>query len=176
MKKQELIQELIADHELFISSIAQLDAVSFNSAAEGKWSAGQQLEHIRRSVRPFRLAMHLPWWLIRSIGGQLKREHLGYAEVVLKYQAKLAAGAKATPAYRPGVVSFGGREKLVVRVKSEVKGLCALIDRCKEEDLDRYLLPHPILGRLTIREMAYFTLYHVRHHHQQVKAGLSKKL
>jgi hypothetical protein len=25
-------------------------------------------------------------------------------------------------------------------------------------------LPHPLLGKLTVREMLFFTLYHQRHH------------
>jgi hypothetical protein len=29
-----------------------------------------------------------------------------------------------------------------------------------ESELDSYILPHPILGKLTIREMLFFTLYH----------------
>ena len=38
------------------------------------------------------------------------------------------------------------------------------IDSFDEKDLDRYILPHPLLGKLTIREMLFFTVYHVQHH------------
>jgi hypothetical protein len=33
-----------------------------------------------------------------------------------------------------------------------------------EAPLDRYCLPHPALGRLTVREMLFFSLYHNAHH------------
>jgi hypothetical protein len=42
----------------------------------------------------------------------------------------------------------------------------------READLDRYLLPHPLLGKLTLREMLHFTLYHNYHHVQSVATRL----
>jgi hypothetical protein len=38
--------------------------------------------------------------------------------------------------------------------------------------LDLLILPHPLLGKLTLREMLYFTLYHVEHHEKQVLENL----
>ena len=37
-----------------------------------------------------------------------------------------------------------------------------------EWTLDRLRLPHPALGRLTVREMLFFTLYHNLHHVENV--------
>ncbi len=42
----------------------------------------------------------------------------------------------------------------------------------REEDLDRYVLPHPLLGKLTLREMLCFTLYHNYHHVRNVATRL----
>jgi len=33
-----------------------------------------------------------------------------------------------------------------------------------DEKLDNYLAPHPLLGKLTLRELIYFTIYHTEHH------------
>jgi hypothetical protein len=41
-----------------------------------------------------------------------------------------------------------------------------------EIDLDRYRLPHPLLGKLTVREMLFFTLQHLAHHASKVEARL----
>ena len=32
------------------------------------------------------------------------------------------------------------------------------------KDLDVYILPHPLLGKVTLREMLYFTIHHNEHH------------
>jgi len=45
-----------------------------------------------------------------------------------------------------------------------------------EEDLDKLILPHPLLGKLTLREMMYFTIYHVQHHQRIVERNLAAKV
>ena len=52
----------------------------------------------------------------------------------------------------------------------EVEALCSRLERMDEKQLDAYLLPHPLLGKLTLREMLYFTIYHVEHHGRLVAA------
>ncbi len=46
--------------------------------------------------------------------------------------------------------------------------LLAAMDRWRDSDLDRLRLPHPLLGKLTVREMLYFTLYHNAHHARRI--------
>ena len=48
------------------------------------------------------------------------------------------------------------------------------IDSFSEKDLDNYILPHPLLGKLTIREMLFFTIYHVQHHEVLTLKNLGK--
>jgi hypothetical protein len=48
------------------------------------------------------------------------------------------------------------------------------MDKFSEAQLDEYVLPHPILGKLTIREMLYFTIYHATHHHLATLKNLEK--
>jgi len=47
-------------------------------------------------------------------------------------------------------------------------GLDAVLERWDDKRLDRYQLPHPVLGKLTVREMLFFTLYHNKHHASRV--------
>jgi hypothetical protein len=46
--------------------------------------------------------------------------------------------------------------------------LCEATVPWGEGSLDRCRLPHPLLGKLTVREMLFFTLYHNLHHVQNV--------
>lgn len=34
----------------------------------------------------------------------------------------------------------------------------------KEEDMSVYIMPHPAIGKCTIREFVYFTTLHTYHH------------
>ena len=45
--------------------------------------------------------------------------------------------------------------------------------RWSEKKLDRYQAPHPALGKLTIREMLYFTIFHNVHHARLVAERLT---
>jgi len=43
-----------------------------------------------------------------------------------------------------------------------------------ELQMDRIRLPHPVLGKLSVREMLFFTLYHNQHHLDAAKRRLPR--
>ena len=43
-----------------------------------------------------------------------------------------------------------------------------------EKDIDTYRAPHPLIGKLTVRELVYFSIYHVGHHHKSIQKLLKK--
>ena len=45
--------------------------------------------------------------------------------------------------------------------------LLSAVEKWDETELDQYMLPHPILGKLTVREMLFFTIYHNLRHASQ---------
>jgi hypothetical protein len=102
--------------------------------------------------------------------GKSNREGRSYDELIERYQAKLANGSKASGAFIPNKVDLKKGQKLKEKLKNEVLNLCLSIEKISEEDLDYYVLPHPILGKLTLREMLYFTIYHVKHHEKQIRS------
>lgn len=55
-----------------------------------------------------------------------------------------------------------------------LRRLCASLDSFTEKELDQYVLPHPLLGKLTLREMMFFTIYHVQHHEVLTKKNLEQ--
>ncbi|CAN5267722.1 hypothetical protein BH11BAC6_BH11BAC6_08480 [soil metagenome] len=55
-----------------------------------------------------------------------------------------------------------------------INKLCKRVNAYKETALDIYILPHPLLGKLTLREMLYFNILHGEHHRQTVMELLKK--
>jgi hypothetical protein len=49
------------------------------------------------------------------------------------------------------------------------------VRRWSETSLDAVLLPHPLLGKLTAREMLQFTVYHTAHHLNLVLSRLATR-
>ncbi|MFX7739798.1 hypothetical protein ABTJ99_20660, partial [Acinetobacter baumannii] len=60
MNKKEIVSLLDHAHQSFADYLAALDEHDFLFAKEEKWSAGQQLDHIIKSVAPVNMAMGLP--------------------------------------------------------------------------------------------------------------------
>ncbi|MFY9310399.1 MAG: DinB family protein [Bacteroidia bacterium] len=172
MNKQEIIQSLTKKHNDFISLIEKLDDKQFMFAPTSKWTAGQQLDHIYRSVSPVLIAFRLPAFVPSLLFGKANRPSRGYDELIQKYHSKLAGGGAASGRFVPKAVQLHQKKRLNSDLLKTIHALGKQVERCSEEKLDKYILPHPLLGKLTFREMLYFTLYHVEHHHKLVIKNL----
>lgn len=170
MNRHEIVNGLIHRHSQFIHALQAISEEETQQSINGKWSPAQQLDHIVRSVSPVRMAFSLPTLALRIKFGTSNRPSRTYEALVEKYHDKLSAGGKASGPYLPNgnmTSVHDNAEKLHYLVQS----LCKRIETFTEEQLDRFILPHPLLGKLTLREMLYFTLYHVQHHNAQIARG-----
>ena len=175
MDKQTLIKMLTENHQEFIACVDQLSTEEFSASKNDKWTAGQQLEHIYLSVKPVGLAFRLPMFLLKLIWGKSNREGRSYDELITRYHAKLANGSKATGPFVPKNVDLKKGQELKANLKNVVSKLCLSLDTYSEVELDQYILPHPLLGKLTLREMLFFTIYHVKHHENLIINQVSER-
>lgn len=173
MTKSEALQHLRHSHFRFIKLIDSLSDNDFLHSTNGKWTPGQQLEHIIKSVSPVNLAFILPGFVLRIAFGKANRPSKSYEGLVEKYHAKLAAGGKSSAPFIPKRVALEHREKLVKKLQGLTNSLADRAELLSENQLDTFLLPHPLLGKLTLREMIYFTSYHAEHHEKQIVANLA---
>jgi lipopolysaccharide biosynthesis regulator YciM len=105
--------------------------------------------------------------------GKANRDSKSYEAMVQAYQNKLQQGGKAPAVYVPKTpATLRATQKRIEQVKGLVTTLINKIDKYSESELDQMILPHPLLGKLTLREMGYFAAYHVAHHHKQAEANL----
>jgi hypothetical protein len=172
MNKELIKKELTEKHRLFTDYIGNLGEDAFLQRKNNeKWSAGQQLKHIYLSVRPVKMALFLPKFLLKLLFRR-PRQKRTYDELVATYREVLKNGGKAGALYIPKSVSFNQRQKLITDLTNLIISLNKKIDKLSEEDLDSLILPHPLIGKTTVREMLYFTIYHVQHHHEVIKKYL----
>lgn len=167
MNKSELVAKLHHELDALLETLEGMQSDSFNRrTVTGKWSPAENARHLLLAVRPVNLAFSLPTATL-LLFGRLHRERLGYESLVQKYQHQLASGAKASLPYVPSKkVRYTG--ETVEALRTAYHRLASLVATKSEDELDRYLLPHPILGKITLREMLYFTIYHIGHHHRAV--------
>lgn len=166
-EKEDLISEITLRHKNFKEAISVLDQKNFDFSWNEKWTPGQQLEHIRKSVAPVVLAFRLPRFLLKYQFGVTNRSSRSYDALVARYLKALdGATAVAPKQFQPPEVSFGSRQKHMQAYENVVQKLIKVAQKCSEKDLDYYVIPHPLIGKLTLREMLFFCIYHVQHHHK----------
>jgi len=166
--KREVIDALKGNSQKFVDLISKLNKSGFENEPNGKWSTGQHLEHLVKSIKPLNFALSLPGFVPGLLFGKAKRASRTYEEIKQFYKGKLSDGAKASGAYVPKRVSFESKEKLSDAFISEAQKLSFRLEGMTETDIDAMVLPHPILGKLTLREMLFFTIYHTEHHTKSV--------
>jgi DinB superfamily len=174
MTKLEIQHKLKEKHKKFTELILSLNDNDFLFSTNGKWTAGQQLDHIYRSVSAVKQGLTLPKFLIKLVVGKANRPSKDYETLVAKYKLRLEAGGKAGGRFIPRPAEADQKRKLEENLLNVVDSLCKKIDKYNEKQLDYYILPHPLLGKLTVREMLYFTIYHVEHHQKLTLRNLGR--
>ncbi len=166
MNRDVLIDKLNKNYTLFIEYINSLTDDEFVVSLNDKWTAGQQLDHILRSVKPLTQILNSKS-IIEDIFGMTERPSLSYEEIVNNYKIELEKGGKATGKFIPEKINSNQKNDLTKALADNLKTLIQNLIDYTDKELDSLLLPHPLLGNLTIREMIYFTIYHVGHHHEK---------
>jgi hypothetical protein len=164
MDRTAIIASLQQNHEAFIECIHTLPTGQWNASHQGKWSPAQQLDHILRSVGPVHMAMGLPKWFLRLAFGKPNRAARTFDALIERYKEKLTTGGRASGRFVPPATPTRSVEQMSSDLRKLVDKLNKRVNSWSDKDLDSMLLPHPLLGKLTMREMLYFTIYHAQHH------------
>lgn len=148
------------------------DTASFFQKIGSSWSPADTVRHLTKSTRTVVQALAKPKLLLRVVFGRSRRLSVGYEELTARYREALAAGGQAGP-FAPSNHAEsdheGWRKSILAGYARVHQELRAATERWSEGSLDKLQLPHPLLGKLTVREMLLFTLYHQRHHIEVVR-------
>jgi hypothetical protein len=148
--------------------LAGLPTARFLAPQGEKWSPAEHVRHLSKSTFPLVRALGLPKPALFLLFGPQRRGSRSFPELREVYRTRLAAGATAgrfAPSPRPDPADpEAWRTEVMDTWRRAHRSLLAQIARWKEPALDRYRLPHPLLGKLSVREMLFFTLYHNAHH------------
>ena len=173
MNKVEIKARLEDSFEHFLKFIGSLSKDEFEYAPEGKWNAGMQAEHLIKSTRPLINALGYPKFMISFKFGKSNRPSRSYDDLVKRYKQKLTMADGDPPSgFAPKTVKHSDYQKIAKTQREIITKIQERLSKWSEEDLDLYIFPHPLLGKVTVREMFYFTIYHAEHHQNLVKIYL----
>jgi hypothetical protein len=134
------------------------------------WTSAQHLQHLNTSVSAVARGFGVAPLLLRLRFGRARQPSRPYAELLESYRDVLARGVQARGGFVPPREEIAPEH--VAEHRAAILGrwarvnarLRAAAERWDEGRLDTLRLPHPVLGKLTMREMLFFTLYHNQHH------------
>ena len=147
---------------------------------EAAWTPAEHLEHLNEAVHAVARGLSVPRWLLHLRFGRSNRPSRSYLEIRDTYQAALARGGRATGRFIPPRRDLSieevkaHRSETLARWARRNGRLRAALEGWTESRLDQIQMPHPIIGRLTTREMIFFTLYHDQHHINGAKRRLPR--
>ncbi|MCW3124161.1 MAG: hypothetical protein JWQ38_3653, partial [Flavipsychrobacter sp.] len=151
-----------------------LTAEEYSFSKHGKWTAGQQLQHIVLCVKPLVQVFGMDTQVIAEAFGQTDEKGRTYEILLNDNTTKLKEGGKAPERYVPEATSPGQSADLCGVLTKLVQELSSKIELFSEDELDSLLIPHPLLGKISLREMLYNAIYHVTHHQLQTEQNLAR--
>jgi uncharacterized damage-inducible protein DinB len=177
MQKGEISSMLTVLNEEIYSFLGQLSLAEQSENIEGKWSISQNMDHLCKVLVPVNKALSKPKFLLRFAFGKPNREGRDYDALVKRYHEKSQGPAKAPEVYSAKESKHLNSEVLLEDYKALIQKFLRIVDRkWTEKQLDSYLLVHPLLGKITIRELLYFVHFHTDHHFTAIKLVLDQEI
>ena len=175
--REEILRSLERLRDDGLTFWADLPPTKFAAPLGDAWSPADNVRHLIKSTTPVTRALLMPALALRVMFGSASAPSASYSQLRDRYRAVLAAGATAgrfaPKAARVPSDHAAWQRELVGQCRDSASDLRQAAARWSEADLDVYRLPHPLLGKLTLREMLFFTLYHFAHHQANVVRRMS---
>lgn len=143
---------------------------TFKFNIPGKWSIAKNIEHLGTANNITAVGFITPKPVLKIIAGGATSQHRSANQIASTYLLKVAEGAKSPVLYLPKPIPGLGKSVTINIWKFSVNNLMKAISSWSDSDLDVYQLPHPILGKISAREMLFFTVFHNYFHLNTMKA------
>jgi hypothetical protein len=177
---QPSLLEALSDTEAAVTGyFGSLEGAIFARQLQGTWSPAEHLDHLNIAVSAVARGFGMSPWILRIRFGSSKRQSRTYEELRADYQARLAAGGRASGRFVPVRETTDPADAemrktdLLARWGRVNERLRTALSGWSERNLDRIQFPHPVLGKITARELACFTIYHGHHHVAAVQRRLA---
>lgn len=171
--KQEIATALAAEVTAVHNFFAAIAVDQFFAAPAGVWTPADNLVHLIKSAAPVAMALNLPKTALRIRFGWVGHETRPLAQVRHIYvHEALANGGRAGGPFVPevsGEATAVHQANILAKWQEKGAALLNAVEKWSDKALDSYLLLHPLLGKMTVREILFFTLYHNLHHVNDVQ-------
>ncbi len=155
---------LAGEADTFVQYTVPLTEPEFAYRPNGRWSAGDTAQHLYLSARPVLRLLAGPREVFAQ-WGYAEGPSQSYEVVRELYRQALGKGMKAPANFSPGPDDApDDKATVLARLVDAYLGVAAQLAGWSDDEMDRYRMPHPALGLITVREMVQFIGVHTRHH------------
>ena len=136
------------------------------------WSIAEEFDHVIKSAAAVSSAMKVSPFILKWKFGKPNRTIRTYDQVLQKFTKAIASvGGKAVAplAFRAAEDKAFDKENMLKHWESTLIKFDQRIDNWSDKNLDKVLLPHPLLGKMMVREMLNFTHIHTEHHRKSLE-------
>lgn len=171
MNKETIAELLDEKHQTLSNWLNKQDSELWETGPEGKWTTGQHVLHLLQSIKPLNTVLSLPKFILKFKFGTSNRVVRDYDTVKNQYLQRLeeAKGITFKGSQNMKIPSIKDKQYIINRLLVENKKLQYKTKKWSDKDLDNYILPHPLMGKMPIRELLMWTACHIEHHTNTLK-------
>ena len=171
MHKDAILNQLESAHNKLFEFLELQSHEKWETGPQGKWTTGQHTLHLLQSIKTLNTALSLPKFVLRYKFGKTNRAVRDYRIVTNRYHECLSEvnGGVFEPSKNLKIPKLKDKNYILDRIKAENKKLQYKTKKWNDKDLDTYVLPHPLMGKMPVREIIMWTSYHVNHHLETLK-------
>jgi hypothetical protein len=175
MDKKSIVEILEEKHQKLLDWLAATDDDLWTKGPENRWTSGQHILHLAQSSELLNKALRYPKFLIRYKFGTSNRPSRSYDQVAKRYEERLVESQEKAKKYNSNLRIPTPKEKRELMDDLQIlnKKLQYKTRRLKDKHLDTLLLPHPLMGKMTLREIIMWTAHHTDHHLEILKKEYS---
>jgi hypothetical protein len=167
MEKQEIIRLLTSSHGHLLAWFTEFGDKYWEYGPQGKWTTGQHIIHLVQGFQPLNKAMKIPKLALKMKFGKSNRKCRNYEQIKEKYLQKLNENRSMVSPFSknmPDSILNEMDDWLRKFTVENDKLLITIQEKWSEKDLDMYVLRHPLMGKMPVREMLIWMAYHTEHH------------
>jgi len=171
MDKDSIAELIEAKNKALISWISEQDDDKWLEGPKDKWTTGQHALHLLQSIKPLNNALSIPKFILHYKFGKSNRDLRDYQTVVNRYQERLkdVEGRTFGSSKNMKTPLLSEKKYILNRLQVESKKLQYKTRKISNKNLDTLILPHPLMGKMPIREIIMWTAHHFEHHTNTLK-------
>ncbi|WP_075342710.1 DinB family protein [Tenacibaculum agarivorans] len=166
MDKTQINKLLEEKHQKLYNWLDTKEGDFWAQGPENKWTIGQHIAHLADANKRIQTALSIPSFILKAKFGKANRPVRSIEEIIKRYNEKLAANQEKAKEFNKNI-AVPNKEEFEASLKvlkESTKRMMAKTLKFSDKKLDNVILPHPLLGKMPLREIIMWTAYHTEHH------------